>query len=139
MQGRLPRWRQGSSCHSARAKHIPAHTDTGRRALLQIQIAEPSRHSLQQRVVVRQPTYTPLRWELEHRQQVIGALLQVGGGEALGGKSCQAGQQGDDRTPDQPLLALSEAQHCLDYLPVPCQHDLTCAHKRNNDSNNNFC
>ncbi len=88
--------------------------------------------------VVKRPTYTPLRWELEHRQQVVGALLQVGGSKALRGESCEAGQQRDDCTPDQPLLALSEAQHSLDYFTVPCQHELTCAHKRNSHNNNNY-
>jgi len=119
----------------SRSRYIPVHTATGKRAQLQTQGAVPSRHSLQQRHVVKRPTCTPLRWELEHRQQVVGALLQVGGSKALGGKSCEAGQQRNDCTPDEPLLALSEAQHGLHYLAISCQHKFTCAHKGDQSQN----
>ena len=71
-------------------------------------------------------TSSTLRGELEHREQVVGALLEVGGSKALRGKGSKAGQQRYDCSPDQPLLAFLEAQHCLHYFSVPGQHKLPC-------------
>ena len=69
-------------------------------------------------------TCAPLRGDLQHQEQVLGARPQVGCSKALRGKGRQSRQQPDDRPPDLAVPVVPIAEHRLNSLAVARQHEL---------------
>jgi hypothetical protein len=60
----------------------------------------------------------------QHRQQVLGGLLEVGPHEALGREGGEAREQRDHGAADELLLGVAEAEDGVAHLAVPRQHEL---------------